>query len=44
MHKYRKLDRAYDEEELLTVPGKDRMELFKNIFVNKGFSNTKIGG
>lgn len=44
MHKYRKLDRAYDEENLLGVPTKDRMELFKNIFITKGFSNTKIGG
>lgn len=44
MHKYRKLDRAYDEENLLGVPTKDRMELFKNIFITNGFSNTKIGG
>ena len=43
-HKYGKLDRAYDEEGIFGVPGKDRMELFKNIFVTHGYSNTNIGG
>ncbi len=44
MHKYRKLDRSYDEEHLLKVPEKADMELFKDIFMKHGFSNTKIGG
>ena len=44
MHKYRKLDRSYDDEELLKVPDKARMELFKDIFIKHGYSNTKIGG
>lgn len=44
MHKYRKLDRAYDEENLFGVPSKERMELFKDIFITNGFSNTRIGG
>lgn len=44
MHKYRKLDRSYDEEQLLKVPEKPRMELFKDIFMKHGYSNTKIGG
>lgn len=44
MHKYKKLDRPYDEEEELKAPSKERMELFKDIFMKHGFSNTKIGG
>lgn len=43
-HKYGKLDRPYDEEERLTVPSKERMEQFKNIFTQHGYMNTKIGG
>lgn len=44
MHKYRKLDRSYDEEAELKVPDKASMELFKDIFTKHGFNNTKIGG
>lgn len=44
MHKYRKLDRNYDENDMLKVPDKERMELFKDIFLKQGFNNTKIGG
>lgn len=44
MHKYKKLDRSYDDEAVLGVPGKERMELFKDMFTKQGFSNTKIGG
>ena len=43
-HKYGKLDRAYDEENMLKVPDKERMELFKNMFMQHGFNHTKIGG
>ena len=43
-HKYGKLDRACDEENILKTPDKERMELFKNMFMQHGFNHTKIGG
>lgn len=43
MHKYKKLDRPYDEEGILKVPSKENMELFKDIFTKNGYK-TKIGG
>lgn len=42
-HKYRKLDRPY-EESLMSVPSKETMELFKDKFIKNGYNNTKIGG
>lgn len=44
MHKYKKLDRGYDEEALLGVPSAEQMEQFKALFVEYGYQNTKIGG
>ena len=44
MHKYKKLDRGYDEEALLGVPSAEQMEQFKALFVEHGYQNTKIGG
>lgn len=41
--KYENLDRAYLDEEM-KVPDSKRMELFKNIFIDYGYTNTKIGG
>lgn len=43
-HKYGKLDRSYDEEGAMTVPSRERMEQFKEIFTRHGYANTKIGG
>lgn len=43
MGKYSKLDRSYDSESM-TVPSKERMELFSDKFKTSGFHNTKIGG
>lgn len=41
--KYEHLDRAYHDEEM-KVPAKERMELFKDMFLKHGYTNTKIGG
>lgn len=41
--KYENLDRTYLDEEM-RVPDSEHMELFKNIFINYGYTNTKIGG
>lgn len=41
--KYENLDRTYLDEEM-KVPSSEDMELFKNIFINYGYTNTKIGG
>jgi len=44
-HKYGKLDRAYDEEHVLGVPDKGRMELFKKYVHETWFQQIqKIGG
>ena len=41
--KYANLDRAYDEESM-TVPPKEDMEHYKQLFEEQGFQNIKIGG
>lgn len=41
--KYERLNMKYKGKEF-TVPSKERMEKLKNMFIQKGFSNTKIGG
>jgi pyruvate formate lyase activating enzyme len=43
-HKYRKLDRSYDEEEQMSKPDQALMEEFRDLFVQHGFQNTYIGG
>lgn len=43
MGKYENLDRFYEEEQM-KVPDSDKMEGFRNILINHGFNNTKIGG
>lgn len=43
-HKYKKLDRVFEEEDRMGKPDKERMEAFKNLFVKHGFQNTYIGG
>lgn len=44
MHKYKKLDRAYLREDEMGVPAGELMEHFQALFVENGYSNTKIGG
>jgi pyruvate formate lyase activating enzyme len=43
-HKYKKLDRVFDQEEQMAKPDQDLMETFKDLFVQHGFQNTYIGG
>lgn len=43
MSKYENLDRFYEKEQM-KVPDSDKMEEFRNILINHGFNNTKIGG
>lgn len=42
-HKYEKLGRTYSDD-LLKTPSAERMEQIKNMFIENGFTNVKIGG
>ncbi len=43
-HKYNKLDRPYNEDGLMKKPVDELMNQFMEFFIEKGFSNIKIGG
>ncbi len=44
MHKYRKLDRPYDTDDLFKVPEKEDIDRFIDMFKEHGFTNVKRGG
>ena len=41
--KYERLDMIYKGKEF-SIPSEERMEELRNMFIQKGFNNTKIGG
>ena len=43
-HKYNKLDRPYNEDGLMKKPVDELMNQFMEFFIEKGFSNIKMGG